>query len=54
MKEFDIHLRVRVQAEHIREAAEVGDAIVEDLLQDGETYSDRPINGAICDRVTQA
>ena len=54
MTEFDITIKIRVEAENMKEADEIADAIVSDLNEEGYKYIDRPINAASWDLITPA
>jgi hypothetical protein len=51
MKEYEVHLRVRIKVEDMNEADECAEAIITDMLNDGEMFIDRPIEAAEWDRI---
>ena len=46
MEEFDIVLRIRIEAENMKEADIRADCVVSDLKDSGNTYVERPIINA--------
>ena len=54
MQEFDITLRIRVEAKNMNEADTIADCVVSDLKDSGNTFVDRPINKATWDMITPA
>ena len=50
--EFEIALRIRVEADTMETAEECAESIIGDLIKDGEQFFDRPIEAAEWDKIT--
>ena len=50
--EFDITLKLKVEADNLTQARSIANAIVNDLEKVGEEYVDRPINHVRWNRIT--